>query len=146
MVERTLMGPGGSTEAKQDQILAEIASGLNVRQLSLLLDSVRQTLRISTPLSQSVSGVVTDQVLISVPTGSRLRLLRNAGHTDPQLNSLVFPVVTLKIGSTVIYQDKLEAGLPWSETVCFEGADGEDLTISVNDTATIYLNLRYELF
>lgn len=116
------------------------------RELTLALDSVRQSLRVSTPLSQAVSGPVTDQVLVSPGVGNRLRLIRNAGHVDPALDTAVYPLVTLKIGTTVIYRDKLEAGLPWSETVCFEGADAEDLTISVDTSATIYLNIRYEVF
>lgn len=123
------------------QIVADLP-----RFLSLENDSVRQTLRISTPRSVAVSGVVSDSVVISVPGGSCLRLLRNAGHVDPALEEGAYPLVTMKIGATTVYQDKLEAGLPWSETVCFEGADGEDLTISVDQAATLYLNLRYELF
>lgn len=115
-------------------------------RLDLTTDSVRQTLRVSTPLSQAVTGPQTNQVLVAVDTDERLRLLRNAGHTDPTLDPETYPLVTLRIGSTVIYQDKLEAGLPWSETVCFEGAAGEDLTISVDVAATLYLNLRYEVF
>lgn len=119
---------------------------VDIRSLSLLLDSVRQTLPVQLPASQSVSGPVTDQVLVSVAPGSKIRLLRNAGHTDPALDTATYPTVTLKIGTTVIWRDKLEAGLPWSETVCFEGADGEDLTISIDSSATIYLNCRYEIF
>lgn len=116
------------------------------RPLSLEEDSVRQTLRVSTPVSTLISGPVTDHVVVSVSSGSYLRLIRNAGHIDPQLDVNVFPVVTVKIGGTTVYQDKMEAGLPWSETVCFEGADGADLTISVSEDADVYVNFRYEVF
>jgi hypothetical protein len=140
MVERVLMSPGGATEETLGDVLAELEEPLG------LDDSVRQTLRILTPLSQVVGGPQTDLVLIPIAAGSRLRLLRNAGHCDPALDLDVYPTVTLKIGATTIWRDKLEAGLPWSETVCFEGSDGEDLTVSVDATASIYLNLRYEVF
>lgn len=106
---------------------------------------VRQTLPALTPYSAAVSGVVTDSVLVSISSGFRIRLVRNAGHVDPALAEDTYPLVTLKIGSTVVYQDKLEAGLPWAETVCFEGADGDDLTITIDQAATLYLNLRYEI-
>lgn len=147
---KTTGGGGGYVDVKVNPsgaLAAEVtATDLDIRDLSLLLDSVRQTLRVSTPLSQAVTGPVTDQVLISMTAGQRLRLIRNAGHVDPALDTATYPLVTIKLGATTIYRDKLEAGLPWSETVCFEGASDEDLTISIDVAATIYLNLRYEVF
>lgn len=121
-------------------------TSLSQRDLLLSNDSVRQTLRASLPHSVNLTGPMTNTVLVSVPNGQRLRLLRNAGHVDPEAAPDVFPIITIKIGATTIYNDKLEAGLPWSETVCLEGADGEDLTISVSTLTTVYLNMRYELF
>lgn len=121
------------------------ATDLDVRDLVLGQDSVRQTLRVSQPASVTVTGPQTNYVVVSVSGGQRIRLLRNAGHVDPALGEGVYPVVTVKIGATTIYNDKTEAGLPWAETVCFEGADGEDLTVSV-DVGSIYLNFRYEIF
>lgn len=122
----------------------EFPPAQEMRDLRLDRDSVRQTLRVSQPCSVAVTGPVSNQVLVSVSPGQRLRLLRNAGHVDPQLTE-AYPLVTVKIGETTIYRDKTEPGLPWAETVCFEGQDGEDLTVSV-DVGTIYLNARYELF
>ena len=121
------------------------ATDFDIRELTVDTDSVRQTLRVLTPLSVAVTGVVADQMLVSIGAGDRIRLLRNAGHCDPALAAETYPLVTLKIGSLVVWRDKLEPGLPWSETVCFEGAVGEDLTISVDQVATIYLNIRYEV-
>lgn len=110
-----------------------------------LADSVRQTSRVMTALSVDKTGPLAGHVLVPVAPGNRLRLLRNAGHCDPATSSGVFPNVTLRIGGTTVYSDRLEAGLPWSETVCFEGGDGEDLTIDL-DVGTVYLNVRYEVF
>lgn len=119
---------------------------VDTRDLDLDSDSVRQTVRAMTAVSVSKTGPLTSEVLVAVSGGSRIRLLRNAGHCDPATADGVYPVVTLKIGSTTIYADKLEAGLPWAETVCFEGADGEDLTMDLTGSETVFLNLRYELF
>lgn len=121
------------------------ATDLDIRNLSVLLDSVTQTLRPSTPYSQPVVGPVTDQVLVAVNPGQRIRLIRNAGHIDPTAVD-VYPNITLKIGSTTVFRDKMEPGLPWSETVCFEGVDGADLTISIDAAVSVYLNMRYEVF
>lgn len=122
------------------------ASDLDIRPLALAEDNVRQTPRPMTAASTAVAGPVADQVVVAVAAGQRLRLLRNAGHCDPALASGTYPTVTVKVGATTIFVDKLEPGLPWSETVCFEGASGDDLTVDVSLAATVFLNMRYELF
>lgn len=117
---------------------------VNTQALGLLNDSVRQTLRASLAATMTITGPVVNQEIVSVPPGQRIRVIRNAGHVDPE--AVGYPTVTISLGGSAIYRDKLEAGLPWSETVCFEGADGTDLTISVDSSANVYLNMRYELF
>jgi hypothetical protein len=119
-----------ATSSKQDEAMAH----------------THTTPRLLTPLSTSVTGIVTDQVLVAISGSDKIRVLRNQGHCDPALAAGTFPLVTLKIGSTVIWRDKLESGLPWAEAVCFEGAAGEDLTVSIDAAATIYFNIRYEVF
>lgn len=122
------------------------AVDFDVRNLTLAQDSVHQSPRKMTPLSVSKTGPLTDDVLVAVSAGQRIRLLRNAGHCNPATAAGVYPVVTVKIGATTVYSDKLEAGLPWAELVCFEGADGEDLTLTLTLTETVFLNMRYEVF
>lgn len=141
-----LTPPAPQTDALTDAQLRATSVPVTPPALVLATDSVRQTLRVSQPLSVNVIGAVTDSILVAVGPTERIRLIRNAGHVDPALALETYPIVTLKIGTTVIYRDKLEAGLPWSETVCFEGAAGDDLTISIDIPATIYLNCRYEVF
>lgn len=141
MVERILFGPGGATATLQEGILAAIEEPLTLQD-----DSVRQTLRRSTPCSTAVTGPVTGHVLVSIGPSQRIRLIRNAGHIDPAAAPGVYPLVTVKIGSTVIYLDKMEPGLPWSETVCFEGELGEDLTVDIDANTAVYFNARYEVF
>src|SRR5690348_2659602 len=106
MVERVLFAPGGATESTQQEILAA-------------------TLRYTTPASLAVTGPVTDQVITTAGAGQSIHLIRNAGHVDPELDAATYPLVTLKLGTTVVYRDKLEAGLPWSETVSFLSQPGE---------------------
>lgn len=125
-MERTLFAAGGATEAKQDEIKAAI-------------------LKVQQPASLAVTGPVTGQTVVAGVPGQRIRLIRNAGHVDPQLSLEVFPLVTVRLGSVVVYRDKLEAGLPWSETVCFDSEPGDALTIDVDVAATLYLNMRYEV-
>jgi hypothetical protein len=138
--------PVTQTDALNNTQLRATPIAVLQRASNLVQDSARQTLRVSTAYSESATGPIANSILVNVPTGSRIRLLRNAGHVDPTTALEAFPIVTLKIGSTVIYKDKLEAGLPWSETVCFEGADGEDLTLSIDSNVVLYLNMRYEVF
>jgi hypothetical protein len=99
-----------------------------------------------TPLSTSKTGPLTDDVLVTVPPGSRLRLHRIAVHCDPELASGIYPEGTIKLGALVVWTDKLESGYPWSERSTLEGGDGDDLTFDLTTTATVWLNLRYELF
>lgn len=121
------------------------ALDLDIRSLTLTEDSVRQAHRTMTPFSSLKTGPLTAHVLVPAGAAERIRVLKNSGHCDPETGTGVYPVITMKIGSTIIYTDKLESGLPWNETVCFEGALGEDLTLDLT-TSTVYLNVRYELF
>lgn len=141
MVRQVLFGPGGATEAKQDDIILAVEA-----PLTLADDAVRTFGVLALAASTAVTGPVTDSVLVTIAPGAKIRLIRNAGHVDPELAVTVFPLITVKIGSTVIFRDKLEAGLPWSETVAFEGAAGEDLTVSINSAATVYFNMRYQVW
>lgn len=118
----------------------------NLRPLTLVEDSVRQTHRPMTPYSATATGPLTDEVLVAVGAGERIRVLKNSGHCDPATGEGIYPVVTLKIGSTTVYLDKLESGLPWNEAVCFEGTAGDDLTLSLTGSSAVYINIRYELF
>lgn len=118
----------------------------SIRDLTLTRDSVRQTVRPMVPFSEPKTGPLAADVLVAVPNGMRLRLLRNAGHCDPATPAGTYPLITLKLGALTFYADKLEAGLPWAETVCFEGADGADLTLDLTTVQTVWLNMRYELF
>lgn len=117
---------------------------LDVRTLSLLVDSVRQTLTPSLPATFNLLGPVVSHVAIPANSSQRIRLIRNAGHVDPEGDA--FPIVTIKLGDTIIYCDKLEPGLPWSETVCFEGGLGDDLTVTLSANINVYFNFRYEYF
>lgn len=126
MVERVLFGPGGATELTQQDILDA-------------------TLRYTVPASTAVTGPVDGQVIVPATAGQAIHLIRNAGHVDPALDQGTYPLVTIRLGSTIVYRDKLEAGLPWSETVSFLSAPGDALTIDVDQAATIYLNMRYQL-
>lgn len=89
-------------------------------------------------------GIVTDQVLIPAAGGS-LIIRKFHLHADPALASGVYPLVTLKLGPNIIFEDKFEAGLPYAEGIPIFGAPGESLTVSVSLPATIYLNVRHEL-
>lgn len=125
MAEHVLFSPGGASESTLAALLAE-------------------TQRISVPVSLAVTGPVSGQVIAAGVSDQKIRLLRNAGHVDPELSDGVYPLVTLRLGGTVVYRDKLEAGLPWSETVSFLSETGDALTIDVDQSATVYLNMRLE--
>jgi hypothetical protein len=124
-----LVGPGGRVEVDNE-----------------LGAPLRQMLPPELPVSVTVVGPQAGLVLVAVGPAERLRLLRNAGHCDPALVAGTYPVATLKLGTLTLWSDKLEPGLPWSETVNFEGALGDDLTFDLTTTASVFLNLRYELF
>lgn len=143
-------GGGGGTVDVTDRAVRLLGliqnTDFDIRSLSLSEDNVRQTTRPMTAFAASRTGPLTSDILVLVGPAQRLRLLRNAGHCDPALSQGTFPVITLKVGTTTIYTDKLEPGLPWAETVCFEGALGDDLTIDVDIVATVFLNMRFEFF
>lgn len=98
-----------------------------------------------TAYSQVKTGPLTDSVLVAAGPTERLRILRIAVHCDPATAQGIYPLVTLKLGATTIYHDKLESGFPWSETCSFEGGLGDDLALTL-DTGTVYLNIRHEVW
>lgn len=99
-----------------------------------------------TPTSGSVSSVVADQVLVAPTSGRRLRLRRFHLHMDPAALVGTYNTVTLKLGSTTFFSDKFEPGLPFAEGVVVEGGVDETITITTSGTATIFYNLRTEVF
>lgn len=123
-----------SVESTQLDVLAALEGTLTNRDAAAL------------PVSTSVTGIATDTVLVAVAPGSRLRLRKFHLHADPALAAETYPVVTLKIGALTVFIDKFEPGLPYAEGIPIEGADGADLTLSVSAVATIYVNVRYDLF
>lgn len=142
-----LIDLGATTLAALETISAVVsATDFDIRPLTLTEDSVRNTFRVMTAFSATRTGPLTADVLVAVAVGDRIRILKNMGHCDPEVADGVYPIVTMKIGSVVIYTDKLESGLPWNETVCFEGAPGEDLTLDLTTSSAVYLNVRYEIF
>lgn len=97
-----------------------------------------------TPTSGSVSAIVTDSPLITPTTGFKLRLRKIHLHMDPAAGTGAYNTVTVKVGTTVVFQDKFETGLPYIEAITFVGATNAPLTITTTSTATIFYNLRTE--
>ncbi len=94
--------------------------------------------------AHQVIGPVVDQVLIAAGT-DQVVLRKFHLHADPALAAGTFPVVTVQLGTQVIFRDKFEPGLPYAEGIPIFADPGEDLTISIDQAATVYVNVRYEL-
>lgn len=108
-------------------------------------DPVNTRVYTALPFSDTISGPVTDQVLVTPPAGQQIRLRKFHLHADPALGDGVYPVVTVKLGSTTVFTDKFEPGLPYMESFTLLGAADEELTITTTTTAKIYINVRYEI-
>lgn len=130
--------------------LAVVGTDFDIRNLALLQDSVRQTMRALKPASFLVAGPQTEFFAITPAAGMAIRLLRIALHVDPQLSEAIFPEIVIKLehggSSDTIYYDKLQQGFPWSEQCCFEGLADEKVRINISATGNYYFNFRYEEF
>lgn len=139
-----------ATQATLAALAADVADGIGVtgpitnEEFRASPPLVREVA--VTPYAESVTGPVTDEILVAVAPGTRMRLRKFQLHADPALAEGTFPVVTLKLGAVVVFSDKFEPGLPYAEGIPIEGADGADLTVSVSLAATVFVNVRYELF
>lgn len=126
------------------------ATDLDIRELSLLLDSVRQTARPMRPRHFEITAGGANDVL--TPTaGSRLRILRVDGGCKPSTPDGTYPTyaLTLDLGSGVetIRGKELQAGEPIGCTVCFEGVIDAPLTTSVTGPGgTVQFDIYYEEF
>lgn len=92
MVERILFGPGGSTEAKQDDILAALAGELDVA------DSGEREYA-HTVATVTSSG---DTTVYTPAAGKKVRLRWIYAINDP--TSTTAPLIKIKLGATEIYR------------------------------------------
>lgn len=127
-------------------VQAVSAADLDVRDLLLSQDSVRQTQRpmLSYVAAQSsVDGTVT---AADVTSPNRIRLLRLDAGSKPSNLADSFCTVTIALGGVNKFVKELQVGEPIGGQVCIEGAAGEDLTVLVTGIGTVQFNLRYEVF
>ena len=122
------------------------ATDLDIRNLVLAQDSVRQTQR---PMSSYVATLSAADGLVVAAAASpteRVRLLRLDGGSKPNNAADTFCTVTVALGATTVFAKTLQVGEPIGGQVCLEGALGDDLTVQVGGTGSVEFNLRYEIF
>lgn len=124
--------------------VAVTATDLDVRDLSLSSDSVRQTQR---PMSSYVATLTSPQTgTVAASITNKARLLRLDGGSKPNNTADTYCTVTIKIGATAVFAKTLQVGEPFGGQVCLEGDTGEDITIDMSGDGSVEFNLRYEEF
>lgn len=122
------------------------ATDLDVRDLALVQDSVRQTQRVMSSYVATLASPQTDTVAATITSPDRIRVLRLDGGSKPNNTADTFVTVTIKVGTTSIFVKTLQVGEPIGGQVCLEGAAGDDMTITMTGTGSVEFNLRYEIF
>lgn len=127
------------------------AADLDIRDLRLTRDSVRQTPRPMKVLhtSLSIGGMTT--ATITPGAGQRIRVLRIDGGCSPATDDNDTPTyaINLDIGSgdQVVRGKTLSRREPLGCTVCLEGVANAVLTVSITGSAgTVEFDIYYELF
>lgn len=124
--------------------VAVTATDLDVRDLVLSSDSVRQTQR---PMSSYVATLTSPQTgTVAASITNKARLLRLDGGSKPNNTADTYCTVTIKIGATAVFTKTLQVGEPFGGQVCLEGDTGEDITIDMTGDGSVEFNLRYEEF
>lgn len=122
------------------------AVDLDVRNLALTQDSVRQTQRPMSSYVDTLAAPQTDAIAAAITSPDRIRVLRLDGGSRPNNPADSFVTVTINVGGVAIFSKMLQVGEPIGGQVCIEGAAGDDLTITMTGTGSVDFNLRYEAF
>lgn len=94
--------------------------------------------------TSAVTATIAGQTVVIDATASQaLRVVWVYVQADADVTGSV--VVTLRLGSRVLYKFDLIGSQPFAHSAVHEGALGEDLTIELDQSVIVYCNADYRI-